>query len=158
MKINYMVLRSVCAALCIISIVACTKKEQISQESAVKNSESVQHIQVQHILVGFKGTLPGKELKRTQDEAKKLADEILSKANSGGDFDALVKEYTDDRAPGIYGMSNTGVTPQGDEFPREQMVAAFGDVGFALQVGEVALAQYDPQKSPFGYHIIKRLK
>ena len=32
------------------------------------------------------------------------------------------------------------------------------DVGFKLKVGEVGLAEPDAEKSPFGYHIIKRLK
>jgi hypothetical protein len=41
---------------------------------------------------------------------------------------------------------------------RGNMAAAFGDVGFKLKVGEVGLAEPDAQKSPFGFHIIKRLK
>jgi parvulin-like peptidyl-prolyl isomerase len=38
------------------------------------------------------------------------------------------------------------------------MVPAFGNVGFALKVGEIGIADYDPHTSPFGWHIIKRLK
>jgi parvulin-like peptidyl-prolyl isomerase len=38
------------------------------------------------------------------------------------------------------------------------MVPAFGNVGFALNVGEIGIADFDPQTSPFGWHIIKRLK
>lgn len=41
--------------------------------------------------------------------------------------------------------------------PRAAMVAAFGDVGFSLGEGEVGLAEFDEEKSPFGWHIIKRL-
>ena len=41
--------------------------------------------------------------------------------------------------------------------PRGAMVPAFGDVGFALAVGEVGLADYEKDASPFGWHIIKRL-
>lgn len=41
--------------------------------------------------------------------------------------------------------------------PRAAMVPAFGDVGFALEVGEVGLAGYDEKASPFGWHVIKRL-
>jgi len=41
--------------------------------------------------------------------------------------------------------------------PRGAMVPAFGDVGFGLGVGEVGLATYDTDASPFGWHIIKRL-
>jgi parvulin-like peptidyl-prolyl cis-trans isomerase-like protein len=41
--------------------------------------------------------------------------------------------------------------------PRAAMVPAFGDVGFALEVGEVGMAEYDDAASPFGWHIIKRI-
>ncbi|MEM7305955.1 MAG: peptidylprolyl isomerase [Planctomycetota bacterium] len=42
--------------------------------------------------------------------------------------------------------------------PRDGMAPAFGDVGFALEVGEVGMTTFDPQKSPFGWHVIKRLE
>ena len=91
-------------------------------------------------------------------EAKKLAYEILDKAKKGENYDQLVKDNTDDQAPGIYSMSNNGVTPLSQaEYPRNQMVPAFGNVGFTLKVGEIGIADYDPQTSPFGYHIIKRV-
>lgn len=41
--------------------------------------------------------------------------------------------------------------------PRGAMVAAFGDVGFALQPGEVGVAAYDAEASPFGWHVIRRI-
>lgn len=43
-------------------------------------------------------------------------------------------------------------------FARDEMVPAFGDVGFALEVGEVGLAPYDQRASPFGWHVIKRIE
>ena len=43
-------------------------------------------------------------------------------------------------------------------FSRDEMVPAFGDVGFALAVGEIGLAAYDQTSSPFGWHVIKRLE
>ena len=115
-------------------------------------------IEVQHILIAFTGTLPGKPIQRSQQEAKALAYDILARAKKGEDYDALVKQYTDDSAPGIYGMSNLGMPPLQGEYPRDKMVRAFGDVGFKLKVGEIAVADYDPKTSPFGYHIIKRVK
>jgi parvulin-like peptidyl-prolyl isomerase len=42
-------------------------------------------------------------------------------------------------------------------FPRASLVPAFGDVGFALAPGEIGLAEHDEQRSPFGWHLIKRL-
>jgi parvulin-like peptidyl-prolyl isomerase len=119
------------------------------------------HIKVQHILIGFQGTVRGKNITRTQAEAKTLAYSLLDSAKAGVSFDDLVARHTDDQAPGIYGMANTGVTaagPSQNEYGRGQMVAAFGNVGFKLAVGEVGIADYDPTTSPFGYHVIKRVE
>ena len=116
------------------------------------------HITIQHVLIGFKGSVPGKNITRTQDEAKKLAEDILARAKKGEDFGGLVKQYTDDSAPGIYSMANNGVTPVDNEYPRGRMVPAFGDAGFPLKVGEIGMASYDAEKSPYGWHIVKRLK
>lgn len=129
-----------------------------SPQTQPASAAEPEHIEVQHLLVGFQGTLPGKPITRTQAEAKALAYELLEKARKGEDFDALVKKHTDDAHPGIYGMSNNGVTPAGGEYPRNRMVAAFGDVGFKLKVGQFGIADHDPKTSPFGYHIIKRTK
>ena len=116
------------------------------------------HITVQHVLIGFKGSIPGKNITRSQDEAKALAYEILARAQKGEPFDALVKQYTDDAPPGIYSMSNNGVTKVSGEQARPSMVPAFGNVGFKLKVQEIGMADYDPRTSPYGWHIIKRLK
>ena len=122
------------------------------------------HISVQHILIGFKdavgfgGNAPPKAAERTQEEARQLAYDLLNRAKAGEDFDSLVTQYTDDSPPGIYGMANTGVQPNPGESPREGLVPAFGDVGFSLNVGEIGIADYNPQTSPYGYHIIKRVK
>ena len=119
---------------------------------------SIDRVEVQHVLIGFDGSLPGKTVKRTKEEAEALAKTVLERAKKGEAFEGLVKEFSDDQVPGIYGMSNKGVMPQNSEFPREQMVPGFGDAAFGLQVGEIGMAGFDPQKSPFGWHIIKRLK
>jgi hypothetical protein len=117
-----------------------------------------EHIKVQHILISFAGKVPGKNVTRSQDEARALANQILERAKKGEDFDALVRTYTDDRAPGIYSLSNSGVSPGEGEFSRDRMVPAFGNVGFSLAPGEIGMAEYDPRTSPYGWHIIKRLQ
>src|SRR5262245_58761217 len=117
-----------------------------------------EHVQVQHILIGFAGSVPGKDVKRTREEAKKLAYEILDRARTGEDFGALVQKYTDDSPPGIYGMSGRGVAPAPGEYSRDGMVPAFGNVGFAISPGNIGIADYDPASSPYGWHVIKRLK
>lgn len=123
-------------------------------------ADEPQRITVQHILIAFKGSLPDGNVTRTQKEAEALAKELLDRIKKGEDFDALVKGYTNDQHPGIYSMSNFGVTPDQSvpEYPRNRMVKGFGDAGFSLKVGEVGLAVYNPQTSPYGWHIIKRLK
>ena len=117
-------------------------------------------VKVQHILIGFKGSVPEPKVVRTAAEAEALAYEIFERARKGEDFDALVRKYTDDQAPGIYTMANFGVAPDKDkkEYARSGMVRAFGDVGFPLPVGGIGLAVYDPQRSKYGWHIIKRLE
>lgn len=115
------------------------------------------HIQVQHILIGFSGSVPGKRITRSQEEARTLAYELLERAQNGADFDTLVREHTDDSPPGIYGMSNRGVRPGPGEYPREGMVPAFGNVGFALEESSYGVADFDRTTSPYGYHVIRRV-
>ena len=117
------------------------------------------HIEVQHVLIGFAGKIPGKNVTRTQAEAEKLAAEILERARKGEDFDQLVQKYTDDQWPGIYGMANRGVAKKdASEIERDGMVKGFSDVSFSLSPGNVDVATYDPKDSPYGWHINKRLK
>jgi hypothetical protein len=115
-------------------------------------------VQVQHLLIGFQGSVRGKEITRTKDEARQLATSLFERAQKGEEFDALVREFTDDRHPGIYRLTNLNAPIRGDAFKRTDMVPAFGDVAFGLAVGEVGMAKYNPQASPFGWHVIKRLE
>jgi hypothetical protein len=142
-------------AVSMTGVAAQTKSNAKAQTQPTGEPE---HIQVQHILISFTGKVPGKDITRTEAEAKELAYKLLERINNGEDFDALVKEFTNDAHPGIYGMSNRGVEPVGGESPRTGMVPAFGNVGFTLKVGEVGIADYDPKTSPYGWHIVKRLK
>lgn len=118
------------------------------------------YVVVQHILIGFQGSMPGKEITRTREEAEALAREIFGRARAGEDFDVLVETYTDDAFPGVYEIANRGARADASRlvYARDKMVPAFGDVGFSLEVGEVGLAQYDATTSKYGWHIIKRLE
>jgi len=104
-------------------------------------------VEVQHILISFAGS--GTAASRSREEAEQLAAELFARIQEGADFDELVREHTDDSAPGIYPMTSSR---------RRSMVTSFGDVGWRLAVGEVGVALHDPQASPYGWHIIKRLK
>jgi hypothetical protein len=114
-------------------------------------------ITVEHVLLAFKDS--GTKATRSKDEARKLAYEVLNRAKLGEDFTKLRKELSDDSPDGgVYTLVNNGVAKQGSEFDRTGMVPAFGDVGFVLNVNEIGLAEHDPQKSPYGWHVIKRVK
>jgi hypothetical protein len=129
--------------------------------AAAQDKTEPRHVTVQHILIAFRGSLPGdQKVTRGQAEAEKLALRIFERAKAGEDFDLLVKTFTNDEYPGIYSMSNRDVTPDPakHEYPRAKMVKAFGDVSFGLEVGGVGLAVYDPATSKYGWHIIKRLQ
>jgi hypothetical protein len=136
------------------------------EKTTLENGEP-SHVSIQHILISFEGALPGgsKLIRRNQDGAQRLANEVLERAKSGEDFDALVEEFTDDSPPGIYNMANYDqkVFMEGKDQsswvrPRTGLVKGFGNVGFSLEVDEIGMAEYQPSESPFGWHIIKRLK
>lgn len=146
------------AMLLAVSVTGALAQTKSAAKAQTQPTGEPEHIQVQHLLISFTGKVPGKDITRTEAEAKELAYKLLEEINKGADFDALVKQHTNDAYPGIYGMSNRGVQPAGGEYPRTGMVPAFGDIGFKLKVGEVGIADYDAKTSPYGWHIIKRLK
>lgn len=98
------------------------------------------------MLIQYKGSLrAGPDVKRTKDEAKKLATEVLSKAKKGQDFPALAKQYSDE--PGAKDRAgNLG------KFSKGQMVKPFSDAAFALKPGQVS----EIVETDFGFHVIKR--
>jgi len=131
-----------------------------AQSAQSAKPEEPEYIAVQHILIAFEGSVPGKNITRSKESAQELAGKVYEMAKSGKDFDELVKEFTDDAYPGVYKMANFGVPPDMSQqiYPRDRMVPAFGDVGFPLELGGIGVAGYDPQKSSYGWHIIKRVE
>ncbi|MDB2686195.1 peptidyl-prolyl cis-trans isomerase [Mariniblastus sp.] len=146
----------------VVATVGCTSPEtptfNKADAPAVLDSGEPNAITVQHCLIGFKGSVGRKPIQRTQEEAAKLAAELLEKLNAGEDFGKIIKTYTDDSPPGIYEMVNSGLPTERGVHSRDKMVPAFGNVGFKLDVGEYGMSEYDPAASPYGWHIIKRLK
>jgi len=122
---------------------------------------TAQQVRVQHCLIAVEGLIPG--VTRNADEAEALAAELYARVQAGADFDALVKQYTNDEHPGIYAMC-LGEPPAADVYPREVMALAFGDVAWRLAVGEVGVTRYDGERfdiearSPFGFQLVKRLE
>jgi membrane-associated protease RseP (regulator of RpoE activity) len=121
---------------------------------------------VQHCLIGCEKQAPTPAGKaRAVEQARKLADEIAMKAKNGAEFGELVKSYSEDQGsvaktpPGSYTMVQDGKPkPVPDAREKSGMVASFSAVAFALEVGDVAIAAYDPTLSPYGFHVIKRIR
>jgi hypothetical protein len=123
---------------------------------------------VQHCLIKCSATpTPGREGKqmRTVEQARKLAEELVIKVKNGSDFGEIVKSYSEDPGsvkndpPGSYTLVNDGKPkPDPKAIDRGSFVAGFTSVAFSLDVGDVAVAAYDPELSGHGFHIIKRIK
>ncbi len=114
-----------------------------------------EHIHVQHLLVSFNlAGIPG--ISRSKEEAEAFTAKLWAEIQDGAKFDALVKKNTDDSHPGVYSMT-TG-KPSGGVYARSGMVPAFGNTGWRLEVGEVGVAGFDQASSPYGWHILCRLK
>lgn len=137
---------------------ALPKQNDIDTIHKASNAEP-DYITVQHCLIGFRGSIPGKPIDRSKEEARALATQLLADVKAGANFEEVIRKNTNDSPPGIYKMANYGKMPTGKGmFERDGMVPAFGKTGFPLQVGEFGLAEYDSRESPFGWHIIKRLE
>ncbi|MEM8609943.1 MAG: peptidylprolyl isomerase [Myxococcota bacterium] len=100
-------------------------------------------IQASHILLMYKGS-ERSSATRSKEEAQTQIADIAKQLQDGGDFAAIARERSD------CGSAAAG----GDlgPFGRGQMVKAFEDAAFGLEVGNTS----DVIETPFGYHIIRR--
>ena len=149
------------ALVCLVLLAGCESPSaglSADQAPIVQENGEPAHITVQHCLIGFRTSVRGKNIPRSKEQAEKLANDILQRARDGEDFGKLVREYTDDSPPGIYEMANDGVAPSRGVYGRRSMVPAFGNTGFPLEVGEYGIAEFDEKDSPYGWHIVKRVK
>ena len=97
-----------------------------------------------HILIAYKGSLPGNEtITRTKEEAKAKAEDILAKVKAGEDYAALAMVNSDD-------SSNAPNGGDLDFFSPGMMVPTFNDYVFHGKVGDIGLVETN-----FGFHIIK---
>lgn len=99
-----------------------------------------EEVKVRHILIR-PANMKDEALKA---EAKTKIESILAEVNSGGDFAALAKEYTQDP-----GSRDSGGFY--DYFKRGVMVKPFENTAFGLNIGEVS----GVVETQYGYHIIK---
>ena len=122
-------------------------------------SRPADHIAVDHILIGVRNQMNPRG-KRTEAEAKAYAYDLLAKLKGGADWASAKRDNSEDPPPGgPYSLANRGVQlTSPDEMPRDRMLAAFGDVGFSLGVGEMGMANFNSKTSYYGFHIIKRVR
>lgn len=123
-------------------------------EEEIAAAYEQEYVHVKHVLIGQTDEEADTSEMSEEDAAaatesykasqKAKAEEVLAKAKSGADFDALVRTYGED--PGME------ESPEGYTFTKGSMVAEFEDASYALAVGEVS----DLVESSFGWHIIKK--
>lgn len=101
--------------------------EVTDEEIEEQYNRMINEVQASHILV----------------EDEELANELYERATNGEDFAALAEEYSTDSGSAAEGGS-VGY------FSRGQMVPAFEDKAYALEIGEIS----EPVQSDYGYHII----
>jgi len=132
---------------------------------AERGTEGPERVTYDHILIGFKGSYERVPSFRTREEARRLAFDILDRIRSGGNFEALKEEYSDDRSPesgealGPYVAVNDGVKrTRLEEIPRRNFYPVLRHLIFKLKVHDVAVADWHAEACPDGWHIVKRLE
>ncbi|MBT6068810.1 protein translocase subunit SecF [Candidatus Peregrinibacteria bacterium] len=113
--------------------------------------EFKEEAEVSHIVIAHKESAETAfSITRTKPEALKLAREVRSKIESGEDFSALAKEYSDEPAAKTTGGKLIEpVRPMGAENSYYHPI--FTAAALDLDTGELS----EVVETPFGYHIIK---
>lgn len=97
-------------------------------------------IKARHILIKLEQKADSETVKKAEEEMK----EIAKKANDGGNFEELAKQYSE--GPSAPNGGDLGY------FPRGSMVPEFEKAAFALKNGEIS----DVVRTQFGLHLIKK--
>ena len=100
-------------------------------------------VRASHILLMYQGSARS-TASRSKDEALSLINVLKSQLDDGGDFAELARANSD--CPSGRSGGDLG------QFGRGQMVPAFEQTAFALEVG----ATSGVVETDFGYHIIQR--
>lgn len=102
------------------------------------------NVKASHILVAWEGAeRANPEVKRTKEEAKKRADDLLKDAKKGDvEFSVLARDNSD--GPSASRGGDLGYFQEG------RMTPKFNDFAFGNNVGHVGIVETE-----FGYHIVK---
>ena len=106
------------------------------------------HAGVKHILIGWAGAdgSDPRAQKRTKQDAEVVVHTVLDELKKGTDFDAMMKQYSEDP-----GSSQHGTVYK--VAPDAQYVIEFKQLALRLKVDEVGVVE-----SGFGFHIMKRVE
>lgn len=133
-------------------------------ETPKRGPDEPDRVEFQLIFIGVKGarSIPGVTPRRTMDEARRDAEEVLRLATESADvdFQLLIDKYCEPKvqSPGTTALVNYDVKPAGLERVRIYYGPEVGDLAFRLKVGEVGMAAYDAKRNPFGWWVLKRVK
>jgi foldase protein PrsA len=127
-----------------------TKKLDVKEDTMKvfyeSNAPKFEQVTVKHVLLLTQDQTTGQPMDQAKiDEKKKLADEILAKAKAGENFEALVKQYSEDPGSKEKGGEYT--------FGKGQMVPEFENWAFTAKDGD-----YGVVKTTYGYHVMKFIK
>ncbi len=125
----------------VLSNVQLTEEEVSAYFKDQKNS--LLQVRASHILVCYEGALRCEQT-RTKEEAYTLAQSVLGEIKTGADFGELAEQYSDDPSA-EFNKGDLGW------FTRGQMVPAFEEAVFSMNVGEMA---EEPVETEYGYHLI----
>lgn len=100
-------------------------------------------VRASHILLMYEGSSRSTAT-RSQSDAKKEIAELKTQLDGGAPFDDLAANHSD--CPSGQKGGDLGA------FGRGQMVGAFEDTAFGMEIGQVS----DVVETDFGYHIITR--
>lgn len=118
----------------------------VEDEAALRQRFDDSYLKAKHILIRSTSddgqALEGDALTAQQDKLQQVLDQL----SEGGDFDALMHEYSEDTGLASY--------PDGYLFTEGEMVDEFYNAARALAVDEIS----EPVESSFGWHILLRLE
>lgn len=118
--------------------------EEVKQyyEANKEQFNTSEQVRARHILIKF--DTAQEKVGRTEEQAKKMAQDLIKELEKGADFAKLAQEKSEDP-----GSKNNG----GEyTFSRGQMVPEFEEAAFSLKPGTFTK---EPVKTQYGYHVIK---
>lgn len=103
-----------------------------------------EQLEVRHILFFVDDGTRGFPARHTDDEARKMAEDIITQLDQGKDFAELASEKSEDSSTKTEGGLFT--------FSKGETVKEFSDAAYELKEGEYT---EQPVKTNYGYHVIK---